>query len=322
MNESRLSPDTGLDALLPCPFCGEQPFERFEKNPNGPKYPDHWSVWCENLDCKAGGEAMEETQEATRAAWNTRAPGLAQGPHQPAKPSAGELADKLERYARDCIHIGSPESIRDLLDAAAIIRSAPPVSGADSGVREALKPFISFSDGTMFSHLPDDFVLTAGSRLAHRQLTAGDFRALRTALASSGNAGALDPVTVEREKIARIIHDVELAQEGKRPISDGDWNALKNIKRLSSFCFAAADAIRALIGQPAPASNAKEPVAWLYEMAFYIKPTDAEPFRQWKQVVTIEPPPTIPKGGVRNVIPLAPAGCASKAVTSTDWGQS
>jgi hypothetical protein len=60
--------------LLPCPFCGVVPLERFEKNPNGPKYPDHWIVWCENLDCKAGGEAMEETQEAARAAWNTRSP--------------------------------------------------------------------------------------------------------------------------------------------------------------------------------------------------------------------------------------------------------
>lgn len=48
--------------------------------------------------------------------------------------------------------------------------------------REALEPFISFSDGTMFTRLPDDFVLTAGSRLAHRQLTVGDFKKLRAAL--------------------------------------------------------------------------------------------------------------------------------------------
>jgi hypothetical protein len=208
-------------------------------------------------------------------------------------------------------------------------------------VREALKPFISFSDGTMFSHLPDDFVLTAGSRLAHRQLTAGDFRSLRTALASSGNAGALEPVTVEREKIARIIHDVELAQEGKRPISDGDWNALKNIKRLSSFCFAAADAIRALIGQPAPASNAKESrlrggsmaAQWTYDPeaeAYYFAPMQAAlpPYLTQRHVDAIidiasdgtlagvelidnmPPPPT--------ALYDAPALCASKAVSSTD----
>jgi hypothetical protein len=66
------SAQTMLEPLLTCPFCGVAPFERFEININGPKYPDHWFVWCENLDCKAGGEAMEETQVAARAAWNTR----------------------------------------------------------------------------------------------------------------------------------------------------------------------------------------------------------------------------------------------------------
>jgi hypothetical protein len=65
---------TPTGRLLPCPFCGVVPLERFEKNPNGPKYPDHWFVWCENLDCKAGGESMEETQAEARAAWNTRVP--------------------------------------------------------------------------------------------------------------------------------------------------------------------------------------------------------------------------------------------------------
>lgn len=54
-----------------------------------------------------------------------------------------------------------------------------------------------------------------------------------------------------------------------------------------------------------------EPIAWLYEMAFYINPSDEEPFRKWKQVVTISPPPTIPEGGVRNILPLY-------ALSSTD----
>ena len=79
-------------ALLLCPFCGKPPFERFEKNINGPQYPDQWFVWCENLDCGAGGEAMEETQEAARAAWNTRAPS------QPAASGGvAELKAEIER---------------------------------------------------------------------------------------------------------------------------------------------------------------------------------------------------------------------------------
>jgi hypothetical protein len=62
----------------------------------------------------------------------------------------------------------------------------------------------------------------------------------------------------------------------------------------------AADAIERLLGP----AQAPVPAAWLYEMAFYIKPSDPEPFKKWKWVATIEPPPTIPKDGVRNVHPL------------------
>lgn len=63
-----------MTELLSCPFCGKPPFERWEDNRNGPKYPGHHFVWCENVDCGAAGEAMEETAEAAHAAWNTRAP--------------------------------------------------------------------------------------------------------------------------------------------------------------------------------------------------------------------------------------------------------
>ena len=54
-----------------------------------------------------------------------------------------------------------------------------------------------------------------------------------------------------------------------------------------------------------------EPVAWRYEMAFKIKPSDEQPFKNWKQVVTMTPPPVIPKDGVRNVVPLYAAPPAS-----------
>lgn len=56
--------------------------------------------------------------------------------------------------------------------------------------------------------------------------------------------------------------------------------------------------------QPTQGGDKGEAVAWFYEMAFYIKPADENPLRDWKQVVTIAPPPTIPAGGVRNVEPL------------------
>lgn len=64
--------------LLPCPFCGQKPFERWEDNINGPKYPGHHFVWCENLDCPAPAEAMEETKYEAHRKWNTRAPLSAQ----------------------------------------------------------------------------------------------------------------------------------------------------------------------------------------------------------------------------------------------------
>ena len=51
-------------------------------------------------------------------------------------------------------------------------------------------------------------------------------------------------------------------------------------------------------------SQPAAPAAWLYEMAFYIKPADENPLRDWKQVVTVTTPPSIPKDGVRNVVPL------------------
>ena len=47
-------------------------------------------------------------------------------------------------------------------------------------LREAAEPFITAKSGS-FKLFGDDFVLTNGSRLAHRQLTAGDFRALLAA---------------------------------------------------------------------------------------------------------------------------------------------
>ena len=56
-----------------------------------------------------------------------------------------------------------------------------------AALREAAEPFIAFAKSGSFKLFGDDFVLTNGSRLAHRQLTAGDFRAL---LAAAGEEEA------------------------------------------------------------------------------------------------------------------------------------
>lgn len=50
------------------------------------------------------------------------------------------------------------------------------------GVREAIKPFVEFASSPSFNLLPDAFVLTQGSGMGLRQITAGDFRALLAAL--------------------------------------------------------------------------------------------------------------------------------------------
>lgn len=64
----------------------------------------------------------------------------------------------------------------------------------------------------------------------------------------------------ERDRIARIIYDTELARENKPPIPDGSW---EKIKPLARFHFAAADAI---LTRPTPS----EPVATA-ENAIYQK---------------------------------------------------
>jgi hypothetical protein len=84
-------------------------------------------------------------------------------------------------------------------------------------------------------------------------------------------------------------------------------------------CVKAADEIKRLRAPPAAEGM---PVAWLYEMAFYIKPSDGNPHRDWNQVVTTTPPPAIPKDGVRNVEPLyraPPSGSAVAMREALEW---
>jgi hypothetical protein len=53
-------------------------------------------------------------------------------------------------------------------------------------MREAVEPFLAFARPSMFSHLPDNVILTNGSPMAHQQLTVRDFRKL---LAAAGEKG-------------------------------------------------------------------------------------------------------------------------------------
>jgi hypothetical protein len=48
---------------------------------------------------------------------------------------------------------------------------------------EALKPFTDFASATGFGALPENMEMTRGSRFAKRQVTVGDFRRARAALA-------------------------------------------------------------------------------------------------------------------------------------------
>lgn len=49
-------------------------------------------------------------------------------------------------------------------------------------VAEALKPFADFASAPSFDRLPDDMPITQGSRLAKKQVTAGDFKRALVAL--------------------------------------------------------------------------------------------------------------------------------------------
>ena len=87
-------------------------------------------------------------------------------------PSAAMIADYLEQRipGKDGeIHVGFTSKQRDQIVAALRLR-------------EAAEPFIAFAKNGSFKLFGDDFVLTNGSRQAHRQLTAGDFRALLAAV--------------------------------------------------------------------------------------------------------------------------------------------
>jgi hypothetical protein len=48
---------------------------------------------------------------------------------------------------------------------------------------EALGPFAAFAAASSFDKVPDDLAMTQGSRFAHRQVTAGDFKRASAALA-------------------------------------------------------------------------------------------------------------------------------------------
>ena len=92
-------------------------------------------------------------------------------------PTAAMMADYLEERIPDKdgeIHVGFTSQQRDQVVAALRLR-------------EAAEPFIAFAKSGSFKLFGDDFVLTNGSRVAHRQLTAGDFRAL---LAAAGEEEA------------------------------------------------------------------------------------------------------------------------------------
>ena len=60
-------------------------------------------------------------------------------------------------------------------------------------LREALEPFAGFARASGFDKLPDDLPMTQGSRLARRQVTAGDFKRALAILSQKGDGGRTTP---------------------------------------------------------------------------------------------------------------------------------
>ncbi|UIY28756.1 Lar family restriction alleviation protein [Neorhizobium galegae] len=74
------------DKLLPCPFCGTEPY--FSQPVVGSKW---FEVSCNGDDCGAMGPSLPDKREAA-AAWNRRA--------VPATPPQNDVVDQLCRHER------------------------------------------------------------------------------------------------------------------------------------------------------------------------------------------------------------------------------
>lgn len=69
----------------------------------------------------------------------------------------------------------------------ALVPSSPSLLEEVGGaLRKAAKPFVEFSELSGFDRMPADMPISAGSRMAARQLTAGDLRSLIEVLAKLG----------------------------------------------------------------------------------------------------------------------------------------
>jgi len=59
----------GQPVLLPCPFCGKQPWSYDDAN-----HSTAWEVECGNTTCSAQPSVWKTTKVEAIAAWNTRQP--------------------------------------------------------------------------------------------------------------------------------------------------------------------------------------------------------------------------------------------------------
>lgn len=133
--------------------------------------------------------------------------------------AARQIRQTLRDYGHRCAETSLPELIAADVDAA--IRKqdeihAPAPSGfgvygeyapitvgagtvvktpaPSDGLREALEPFAEFARASSFDKLPDDMPMTQGSRMARRQVTAGDFKRALAALSAPAQEGDAKPV--------------------------------------------------------------------------------------------------------------------------------
>jgi hypothetical protein len=130
-----------------------------------------------------------------------------------------------------------------------------------------------------------------------------------TALAPSGNVGALDPVTVEAcAKVAdKVASDWQ--DDSYLAAKRDSYHRANVASNHRSGAKEVAREIRAMIGQPAPVSNAG-PVAWTNEaqLGFLKTHPVGVPMAMWAEKSTSSD----------IALYASPAGCASKAVTSTN----
>ncbi len=140
-----------------------------------------------------------------------------------AEPVAGDTDCEMA-IMEACNEAGCAYDNEALLKAIADLKASAHPHAVPQSVLEALEPFVNFANVPAFEHFSDDFVLTMGSRMAMRQLTAGDFRKLLTALSASPGAQAGEDFDTKISEAKAAL--TEFKRWCRTDISKKSWDAL------------------------------------------------------------------------------------------------